>query len=187
MIKISDGTGTGKTAKVTEDNEVSTLSNVRGIASKAALNGDTFVFPTDFITYTGLSTALTTEHGVLYIQNSAADKFHIETLRVSNSNPVYIRVRKDPTSRTSFASAASQNMDLTGGKTFRGTFEVGQNNSNAVGAVLMAQQRVDTVGRFDLDGTLILEAGDAIVVTVELSATATTRLGSTVIGYYHFD
>ena len=179
-IKIEDGRGKGKTAAVTESQELLVRSNTLTLEAAEAADGDTFFFATDIVEVSG-----TTERPILYVQNSAARDFRIGGLRMSSSLPAVFRVYAEPTSVENMVVSTARNSNLSSGKKFDGTFQVGTVTATSIGGNLFGQIRAVDVDRFDYGGEVIVGPGNSIMVTYALSAASDTNIGVTMVGFYH--
>lgn len=127
MAVIIDGTGTGKQAKVDENN----LLRTRGISVPQVTgyteDGDGFILASGFIPISNT----TSFSGVYYLKNTSTNKdYHIDLFRSCNDQSTYWKLLKNPTTGTVIDTANTAtpvNSKFNSSKEITGTFYYGGN------------------------------------------------------------
>lgn len=180
-IVIKDGAGTGKSAKVDDDNRLLTATIAEPYnAHVSKEDGLSFILASDFVS---LSTT-GSFNGIMYIKNtSASNNMFIQRIRVcgTETGSIQCRLISNPTAGTlvSDANAADQlNANLSSSNQFSAqglvyaasgdgkTVTDGSNLSNFI-------IRSPGHGIQEYEGSIILGPGDSIALTCKPSAATT--------------
>lgn len=177
-MEIIDGTGSGNSAKVSE-NRLHTFSLIEYPTESFAHDGNTFFVPTDFIALT--TTASYT--GIWYITNtSVTHNIHVEGIRSSSTVASLWRLIKNPTTGTLISAGTAVtavNTNFSSGKTLTGTCKKGVDAQTITDGTLIGQWMTGTYGVFErsYEGSIILGTGNSLALECKPSAAST--VGST--------
>lgn len=184
-MKLEDGTGSGRLAKVNSDNQLETIAVVASeMEFESERHGDAFVLASgDFI---AIST-LNTETGILHVKNTSSTKnLYIHSIRSCGTQIQKWKLYKNSdagTLITDEAAGSSSPLNLTSTKTIEANVYKGANGKTVSGGTML-EHWVNDVGHSqeEFEGALILGNGDSIELSVELATAG--DICCRVIGYY---
>ena len=179
-MQIKDGTGQGFLVKIDKQNRIVSFASSFAEIVSESLQGNSFNFLTDFITYTTTGS----ERALLFIQNTSATKnLHISTVSISLNASSKIRLRKNPTSIAGGAPGIPVNTNFQSGRTFDGVFTIGADGATIVGGSLIAAAQLNAFINFPLAGEIILGQSDTLAMTVEI-ASGTVEASITITAFH---
>lgn len=181
---IKDGTGASFNAKIDSNNRIQTLSVDIPLVAQKAIDGDTYVFLTDFLPVT------TTEGLMQWFTNNETDKILvIETVQVffnggdTNHNRVVkwraFPLTTEPTTNT--ITSPFGNLNSTSAKTFNGVHKYWDGvGTGMTGHVLGPQTAAILIGQsgalFAAKGVQLIGPGLSIGVTLEAEETGVASI-----------
>lgn len=174
-MEIIDATGSGKGAKVSEDNRLHTFSLVEFPMESFSHLGDSFTIPAEFIALT--TTASYT--GILYLTNtSVTHNIHIERIRATSTVGTLWKVIKNPTAGTLISAGTlvvPVNYNFSSGRTVTGTAKKGVDAQTVTDGTWLEQWMTGVYGVTErqYDGAIVIGAGNSIAVLAQPSAAAT--------------
>jgi hypothetical protein len=185
-FRIEDGKGDGNLAHVDSNNRLSTIAVSFDLFIAASDDGDAFTICTDFISLTTTST----EHGILYVYNNhPTDRIHLAPINVSSdSNMVKWKLYKNPTTGTLISAGTDvtpTNINFSSGKSFIGTTKKGSNGSTVTNGTLVGCLSSTYFNEIDSTHAVILERGNSIAITAEVSATTVVAITLPLFFHYH--
>ncbi len=173
---IQDGTGSKKTARVTDKNRilVDSITEERAVFNSVE-EGNTFVITTDFLSFTGVTGQ---EDGVIYIKNTSSKKMlihHIKLWSGTASQIAKITVYKNPTTGTLISTALDasvENINFASANEYQGLAYKGNGtnltvtNGSAWGAHYLGVGNQQML-MFMWNGAVALGRNNSLAVTVE--------------------
>ena len=172
-MKIEDGTGSKRLAKVDTRNRLTTYAtNLPKLADISDENGDSYIMANGgFISITSTGT----ESGIVHIKNtSETQDLHISELRTCGTVVSKWRVYKNSTGGTLISdqtAGINQNMNFTSQNVPDSTVYSGGNAKTVSGGTMIGHHITDIGHSTDiLEGSLILGRNDSIQITVELAS-----------------
>lgn len=177
-MEITDGTGNGKAARVSDDNRLHTFSLIEYPMESFSHTGDSFTIPSEFIALT--TTASYT--GILYLINtSVTHNIHIERVRTSSTVGTLWKIVKNPTAGTLISAGTvvtPVNYNFSSGRTLTGTVKKGVDAQTVTDGIWMEQWQTGVYQAIErqYDGSVILGAGNSIAILAQPSAAATVAL-----------
>lgn len=184
-MRIEDGIGTGKEAKVNSDNRLVTFSTVEAeVATISKDKGLSFVFShDDFINVTTTNT----ETGILHVKNtSTSRKLYIESIRTCGAVINKWKLYKNSNAGTLITDQTagnSQNLNVTSSNVAAVTVYKGAEGKTVSGGTMLGHL-INDVGHSDerFEGAIILGTNDSIELSVEVPSAG--DVCCRVIGYY---
>lgn len=174
-MKIEDGTGTGRAAKVEENNRLLTQA-----AASSELHENSLKEEQVYMFSSGEFTSITTtgtETGCFYVQNdSSTKKLILSSIRTCGTQVQKVTFYKNATGGTLItdqAPAQSTNLNFTSSNISESTVYVGANAKTVTGGTWFAQH-INQVGHSTIDtrDALILGKNDSLSVTFEVAVAA---------------
>lgn len=170
----------GTPVDVTVKNELRTRAVTSGSALSASIDGDAFIFPSNFITLT----AGAGEEAVIFIQNKSQTKiFQIGVIFVVTTDAAAkLRTYLNVTTDNAVTTGSPTNINATSTKLFDGVFRFldGTDTAGIIGGALGSQSFNPLI--FDTGGTVLLGFNDSLTVTVDSSAGA--DVSAVIVGNY---
>ena len=182
-MRIQDGTGGSKLARVNDDHRLGvdsvSASKIHDISQE---KGSVYIFTT--AGFISISTT-GTEHGMFYLRNDSSSDLFIHSIRTCGNQIQKIKIYKDVTGGTLVTGAVaggSENLNHTSSMSASATIYKGANGNTVVGT--LAGQHINGVGHSDeqFDGAMILGKDDTIAITCEMAVAGDFCIK--VIGYY---
>jgi len=179
-MEITDGTGSGKAAKVSSDNRLFTFALLEWPMEAFAHQGDAYALASDFIALTTTASY----SGILYLTNtSTTHNIHIDSIRTSSTVGTLWQLMRNPTAGTLISAGAAilaVNDNFSSGKTISATAKKGVDAQTVTDGVLTGQWQTGVYGVMErrYEGAIILGTGNSIAIVAKPSAAAT--VGATV-------
>jgi hypothetical protein len=184
-MKIDDGTGSGKQAKVDGSNRLVTLATTKAeLEYISEEDGQAFVISHgDYITISTTGT----ETGILHVKNTSTNKnFHVSSIRTCGTQIQKWKLYKNSTGGTVLSdqtAGSSQNLNITSANTADLTVYKGADAKTVSGGTMMGHHINDIGHSEDLfEGSLILGTNDSLELTVELASGG--DICCRVVGYF---
>lgn len=178
-MEITDGYGTGKAARVSEDNRLHTFALIEYPTESFAHDGDSFAIATDFIALTTTASY----SGMWYIQNtSTTHNIHIEAVRTTSTVSTLWQMIKNPTTGTLISGGAAYspvNTNFSSGKPLSGTVKKGADALTITDGTLFGQWMTGAYGLYERrhEGAIIL--GPNNTLALQCKPTGAGSAGST--------
>lgn len=178
MSIIEDGTGSGKKAKVNQDNKLETSSVTLSEYEEAALDGRAFNANTEILALTG-----TGESAVFYLKNNESQDVSIQgffvgvgALSGTTSDSVLVRAYFNPTGGTLITDESAitvVNRDAGSAKTFNFDCYKGGDGKTITGqdATPVLYQFQGGSSRSFGSVNLVIPRGTSIAITIDLNTT----------------
>jgi len=181
-LQIEDGTGSGVTAEVNVDNRLSTTSVSIPEIAYHALKGNSYSFPSNFLSLTGAGT-----HAILYVKNTAHNLYlHISDIRISCDVSTKWRLWKNPSAGTIITGGATLdpvNLFFESGNSAQVTAKIGGQGFTLTDGTLVGQALIPAgAGNMQVDNAIILGTDDTVAMTAEVGGAGT--VGVTWLGFY---
>jgi len=171
-VTIKDGTGTGKVAKVTDENRIETASIVEDENAHACVLGDKYNINTGDITLTDAA-----ETTVLYIKNNETNDLVITSFiynlgaTTSGTGDVKINIIRNPTTGDIVTNASAveavSNQNFGSSETFTGDVYKGATADAVVtdGAISVSTRSASNTGRIVIAlGAMIVPKGSSVAL-----------------------
>lgn len=177
-MKITDGTGSSRQAKIDEQNRLNVLSvSEPRVADVSKRNGDSFIIASDFITLSNTGSF----NGVMYVKNNNAKDLYISKLRTCSdtSGNVQIRLISNPTAGTLISdanSADSLSANLGSSNTFEGNaYSASASGKTVTDGTQFSQFINHSPGHSiqEYEGAIVLPKGSSMAVTAKPSVSLT--------------
>lgn len=174
-MEITDGAGSGKSAKVSSGNRLYTSSLIEYPMEAFSHTGDSFAIPSEFVSLTTTASY----SGILYLKNtSSTHNIHIERIRTSSTVGTLWYVVKNPTTGTLISAGANANAvnyNFGSGKPLPGTAKKGADAQTVTDGTWLEQWQTSTYGVFQrgYEGAITLGTGNSIAILAKPSAAAT--------------
>lgn len=174
-MKIEDGTGTGRAAKVEENNRLLTQA-----AASSELHENSLKEEQVYMFSSGEFTSITTtgtETGCFYVKNdSSTKKLILSSIRTCGTQLQKVTFYKNATGGTLITDqtpAQSTNLNFTSSNSSESTVYVGANAKTVTGGTWFGQH-INHVGHSSIDtrDALILGKNDSLSVTFEVAVAA---------------
>ncbi len=175
---IKDGTGTGKLAKVDDNNRLSTVAVTKTqVADVSESEGKAFAVASNYITLSDTSDF----NGFLYIKNTSAEDCYIKSVRISTTEPGFLQCKliRNPATGTLITDAYDANanpLNFGSEEVFSGDAYTASGDSKTIlDGDHLTQFTLPSPGVSlqDYEGTLILPKNKSIALMVKPSATTT--------------
>lgn len=178
---IEDGTGSGKKAKINEQNRLETFSIVESrISDISNRDGRSYILTSDFVALTTTASF----NGMLYIKNTSTDKdLYIDRVRVcgtgTSMNAMQCRFVKNPTTGTLISDAnagISVASNLGSNEEFEGVNYAASGDAKTItDGTQFSQFTIHLPGHTiqEYNGAIIIPNGSAMAIEVK-PGTATT-------------
>lgn len=180
-LEIKDGTGSGKRAKVNNNNRIETFSITESrLADISLRDGEAYIITSDFVSLTTTASF----SGMLYIKNTDTDKnLFIDKVRVcgtgTSMNAMQCKFYKQPTTGTLISDANAGIVvpaNLGSNNTFSGTVYAASGDGKTVtDGTQFSQFTIHLPGHAiqEYDGAIILPGGFAMAIVVQPSVATT--------------
>ena len=185
-IMIEDGTGSGKTAKIDENNRLLTYAVTRTDPLYFNEEEQTVFKAIVFVTPHSVNPSIEENTYFFYIKNTSEEDLHINRFRQwSESNEIidiYVNVSGTPVGGTEVVSV---NSNLGSGNQAEGTFLKGSGITGLSGGILIGRSRIPSshdIQELAYESTLILAKNNNIVLSTPLGGNS---LEVTMSFYYH--
>lgn len=184
-MRIEDGGGSSRAAKVNENQHLEVESTTRkAFAEISKADGLAYVISHgDFIALTTTGT----ETGILHFKNTSTTKaFYIESIRTCGTVAQQWKLYKNSTAGTLITdqtAGAANNLNLQSENTIEGTVYKGANAKTVSGGTMLAHH-INAIGHGTevFDGALILGTNDSIQLSVEVASAG--DVCCRIIGFY---
>ncbi len=162
--QIRDGTGTGHLARVNGDNRLQVNAVSSGRAHDRAEVGDSY--------YVTSSYSATGNDEIFYIKNDSELALHIDHMRISTDTAALFTVFKVTDGTAAGTALTAVNNLFSSGKTAEATI---LGDTAVTGGLTGNAFHIDFINsntdlRYGFDGSIILEKGDQLAITVDSNA-----------------
>lgn len=163
-MEITDGYGSGKTARVSEDNRLHTFALIEYPSESFAHSGDSFSLASDFIALTTTASF----SGIWYLKNtSTTHNIHIEAVRCSSTVTSQWRFIKNPTTGTLVSAGTDYspvNTNFSSGRPLTGVIKKGVDAQTITDGTLLGQWMTGVYGVFERrhEGAIIIGPNSSI-------------------------
>lgn len=178
-ITISDGTGTGRQAKVDSENKLETSSITTNLFTHTSeIKGQSYLVVSDFISLTTTGSF----NGILYIKNtSTTQNLHIQSIRTCSTETASVQQRliKNPTTGTLISDAnagGKVNANFSSNNIFPGNVYAASGDGKTVTDGTNFTQFINRSPGHSIQeytGAIVLGPSDSIALTAKPSAATT--------------
>jgi hypothetical protein len=181
MFILQSGTGNGKSAGITDKNQLLTRSVVSGSLFEAAEVGDAYIIPTDFVSLTAGTT------GLLYWKVHP-EMTHLNHITVASDVVAKVRLWRDVTAGTLITAGTAVspvNMNSGSGNEFDGDALQGADGQTVTDGVLThtALCPANATVHLPFDDAFLMGANATFAVTIEVAGAGT--VSANVVLYHH--
>jgi hypothetical protein len=179
-IKIEDGTGTGRRAKVDSNNRIETSGLAETVSNDAAIQGSAYNVNTGTLALTSGS-----KSAVVYLKNTGTNNivipklFYLFGANTGGSGEHLVQVERNPTGGTIVTGASTQtpvNRNFSSQNTLTADSYKGAEGSTLTGGTVIIESLFTSEGRAALDvGAIVLAKGNSIGITIT-PKTSTTAM-----------